>query len=107
MMRMKSLTAIKYPIDNCDPVRFGVKPKNAVAMDQEEMRYVEGGGIVIFLAGLAVGWVIDGTVKASTGLSITDWVAKGLKTGVTYVRNSYLIMMTSGGRLSVRKRHHR
>jgi hypothetical protein len=45
-------------------------------LSQQEMLDVEGGDLVTFFLGLAIGWTIDSVYKAATGESIVDTGAK-------------------------------
>lgn len=55
-------------------------PINATVLTENEMISVEGGHpCIVFVAGVAVGYIVDGVVKYKTGKSCGDWVAVALK----------------------------
>lgn len=52
-------------------------------IDGREMFEIDGGSAIVggllFVGGVAVGYVVDGGIKYFTGKSAGDWVATGLK----------------------------
>lgn len=50
-------------------------------MPQNEMELVDGGiaQIVVFLGGMAVGYIVDGVVQGVTGKSIGGWIASTIR----------------------------
>jgi hypothetical protein len=58
-----------------------VSKSGIVELRKDELMKLEGGigfwvGVGI---GISSGWVVDGVLKATTGKSGSDWVAKGIK----------------------------
>ena len=51
-----------------------------VEITENESQEVEGGiaPVIVFFAGVAAGYLIDGGVKHYTGKSCADWVDEGL-----------------------------
>ncbi|WOV87210.1 hypothetical protein QWT69_15335 [Sporosarcina oncorhynchi] len=65
-----------------------------------------GGGVGVFLAGILIGYLVDGAIQYTTGHSAADWVAYGLEhlegwfTGKSYP-TGYYITVTAQGNLSI------
>lgn len=62
------------------------------------------GGITIFFAGMAIGWVVDGVITYSTGKAPSEWVAWGLSSMEAKVRsasqNRILVIVSADGSVS-------
>lgn len=55
------------------------------------------GPVTIFLAGAAVGWILDGVIEYSTGRAPSEWIAVGLNTVENRIRST---VASGNGRLN-------
>lgn len=54
--------------------------ESEIAFSNEEIpqKRKKRGAVAVFFAGIVVAWVVDGTIKYTTGKAPSDWVAWGL-----------------------------